>query len=127
MLCRGAKEIFSPHAEMSEVRLNSYKIMWLIAMFDLPTKTKNERHAYAVFRKNLEKDGFVMHQYSVYCRFCASLEARDVHVKRVKSFMPSKGRLSIVTITDKQYSGIINIWGEIEQKVQKRPMQLELF
>lgn len=127
MLCRGAKETFSPHAEMSEVRLNSYKIMWLIAMFDLPTKTKNERHAYAVFRKNLEKDGFVMHQYSVYCRFCASLEARDVHVKRVKSFMPSKGRLSIVTITDKQYSGIINIWGEIEQKVQKRPMQLELF
>lgn len=112
---------------MSEVRLNAYKIMWLIAMFDLPTKTKKERHDYAVFRKSLEKDGFVMHQYSVYCRFCASLEARDVHVKRVKSYMPNKGRLSIITITDKQYSGIINIWGEIEQKVQKRPVQLELF
>ena len=94
---------------MSEVRLNAYKIMWLIAMFDLPTKTKKERHDYAVFRKNLEKNGFVMHQFSVYCRFCASLEARrDVHVKRVKSFMPNKGRLSILTITDKQYSGIIN-------------------
>ncbi len=112
---------------MSEVRLNAYKIMWLIAMFDLPTKTKKERHDYAVFRKKLERDGFIMHQYSVYCRFCASLEAREVHVKRVKSFMPNKGRLSIVTITDKQYSGIINIWGEIEQKVQKKPVQLEFF
>ena len=112
---------------MSEVRLNAYRIMWLIAMFDLPTKTKKERHDYAVFRKNLERDGFVMHQYSVYCRFCASLEAKDVHVKRVKSFMPNKGRLSIITITDKQYSGIINIWGEIEQKVHKKPVQLELF
>ena len=112
---------------MSQVRLNAYKIMWLIAMFDLPTKTKKERHDYATFRKSLAKDGFVMHQYSVYCRFCASLEAREVHVKRVKSYMPSKGRLSIITITDKQYSGIINIWGEIEQKVQKRPVQLELF
>ena len=112
---------------MSDVRLNAYKIVWLIAMFDLPTKTKQERRDYALFRKNLEKDGFVMHQYSVYCRFCASLEAREVHVKRVKSFMPRKGRLSIITITDKQYSGIINIWGEIEQKVQKRPVQLEFF
>ncbi len=112
---------------MSEVRLNAYKIVWLIAMFDLPTKTKKERHDYAVFRKNLERDGFVMHQYSVYCRFCASLEAREVHVKRVKYYMPCKGRLSIITITDKQYSGIINIWGEIEQKVQKKPVQLELF
>lgn len=104
---------------MSEVRLNAYKIMWLIAMFDLPTKTKKERHDYAVFRKNLEKNGFVMHQYSVYCRFCASLEARNVHVKRVKSFMPNKGRLSILTITDKQYSDIINIWGELNKKLRK--------
>lgn len=112
---------------MSEVRLNAYKIMWLVVMFDLPTKTKKERHDYAVFRKNLERDGFVMHQYSVYIRFCASLEAKEVHVKRVKSFMPIKGRLSIISITDKQYSEIINVWGEIEQKVQKKPIQLELF
>lgn len=127
MLRGETKEPFATFVEMSEVRLNAYKIMWLIAMFDLPTKTKKERHDYAVFRKSLERDGFVMHQYSVYCRFCASLEARDVHVKRVRSYMPNKGRLSIITITDKQYSGIINIWGEIEQKVQKRPVQLEFF
>ena len=45
---------------MSEVRLNAYHIMWLIAMFDLPTMTKKERKDAALFRKNLEQDGFVM-------------------------------------------------------------------
>lgn len=112
---------------MSEVRLNAYKIMWIIAMFDLPTTTKQERHDYAVFRKNLERDGFVIHQYSVYMRFCASLESRDIHIKRVRSFMPKKGKLTLITITDKQYSGIITIWGKIEQKLSDKPVQLEFF
>lgn len=112
---------------MSEVRLNAYKIMWLIVMFDLPTTTKRERRDYAIFRKNLESDGFVMHQYSVYMRFCASLEAKEVHVKRVRSFMPDKGKLTIVAITDKQYANIINIWGEIEEKSRSNPLQLEFF
>lgn len=112
---------------MSELRLNAYKIMWLIVMFDLPTTTKRERRDYATFRKNLESDGFVMHQYSVYMRFCASLEAKEVHVKRVRPFMPDKGKLTIVAITDKQYANIINIWGEIEEKSRSNPLQLEFF
>lgn len=112
---------------MSEVRLNAYAIMWLMVMFDLPTTTKKERKNAALFRKNLEKDGFVMHQYSVYMRFCASLEASNVHIKRVRSFIPDVGRVSILSITDKQYSNIINIWGAEEQIVQKKPVQLEFF
>lgn len=127
MLFGGTEKTIVAYAKMSEIRLNAYKIMWLVVMFDLPTTTKKERHDYAWFRKNLERDGFVMHQYSVYMRFCASREAKEVHVKRVRSFMPAKGKLSIIAITDKQYSDIINIWGEIEQKVQKKPIQLEFF
>lgn len=101
--------------------------MWLIVMFDLPTQTKKNKRDSAIFRKNLEKDGFVMHQYSVYLRFCASQEAAEAHIKRVKVFMPEAGKVSILTITDKQYSNIVNIWGKIEQKVQKKPVQLEFF
>lgn len=118
---------FLTYAKVSNVRLNAYKIMWLIVMFDLPTQTKKNKRDSAVFRKNLEKDGFVMHQYSVYLRFCASLEAAEAHIKRVKVFMPEAGKVSILTITDKQYSNIVNIWGKIEQKVQKKPVQLEFF
>lgn len=118
---------FLTYAKVSNVRLNAYKIMWLIVMFDLPTQTKKNKRDSAIFRKNLEKDGFVMHQYSVYLRFCASLEAAEAHIKRVKVFMPEAGKVSILTITDKQYSNIVNIWGKIEQKVQKKPVQLEFF
>ena len=101
--------------------------MWLIVMFDLPTKTKLERKKYALFRKNLEKDGFTMYQYSVYMRYCGSLESAEAHIKRIKGFVPEKGKVSVLTITDKQYSKIINIWGAIEKKAPGKPMQLELF
>ena len=112
---------------MSEVRLNAYRIMWLFVMFDLPTLTKVDKKNSARFRKELEKDGFIMHQWSVYIRYCASLESAKLHIKRIRSFTPSKGLVSILTITDKQYSDIVNIWGAIEKKKAETPMQLEIF
>lgn len=112
---------------MSEIRLNAYRIMWLFVMFDLPTLTKVDKKNSARFRKDLEKDGFIMHQWSVYIRYCASLESAKLHVKRVRSFTPPKGLVSILTITDKQYADIINIWGAIEKKKPEMPMQLEIF
>ncbi len=112
---------------MSYERLNAYHIMWLVVMFDLPVATKKERKEATLFRKNLEKDGFVMHQFSVYIRFCASIENANVHIKRIKSFTPEKGHVSILTITDKQYSNIVHIWGLIEKKSKPQPLQLEFF
>ena len=112
---------------MSEIRLNAYRIMWLFVMFDLPTLTKVDKRNSARFRKDLEKDGFIMHQWSVYIRHCASLESAKLHIKRVRSFTPSKGLVSILTITDKQYADIVNIWGTIEKKKPKTPLQLEIF
>lgn len=112
---------------MSYERLNAYHIMWLIVMFDLPVKLKKDQKAAAQFRKNLEKDGFVMHQFSVYMRYCGSLESVQVHVKRVRSFIPPKGHVTILSITDKQYSNIVNIWGEVEKKARPTPLQLEFF
>ena len=75
----------------------------------------------------MEKDGFTMHQFSVYIRYCGSLESAQVHIKRVKSITPSKGHVSVLSITDKQYSGIIHIWGAVEKKIKPAPMQLEFF
>ena len=112
---------------MSYERLNSYHVMWLFVMFDLPVTTKRERKNATAFRKNLEKDGFVMHQFSVYVRHCGSLESAQVHIKRVRSLSPESGHISIVTITDKQYSNIVNIWGKVEKKARPLPLQLEFF
>jgi CRISPR-associated protein Cas2 len=101
--------------------------MWLFVFFDLPVVKKTERKAAAKFRKNLEKDGFSMMQYSVYVRHCASKESADVHVKRVEKMIPPKGQVSILTITDKQYSKIINFWGAKSDPLPGAPKQLELF
>lgn len=108
-------------------RLNAYRIMWLFVFFDLPTNTKKQRSAAARFRKDLEKDGFTMMQYSVYIRHCPSRENMDVHIKRVRINVPEEGQVSILNITDKQYGDIVNIWGRIEKNLGPVPVQLELF
>lgn len=119
---------------MTLYRLNAYHIMWLFVFFDLPVTTKWERHAATLFRKSLEKDGFSMMQFSVYVRHCGSYESLDVHVKRVKSFVPKFGLVSILSVTDKQYSNIYNFRGEPQnkksnkvRKIVSEPIQLELF
>ncbi len=106
---------------------SAYRIMWVLVFFDLPTDTKQDRKRYANFRKQLIGDGFTMFQFSIYVRHCASRENADVHIKRVKSFIPEHGDVGILCITDKQF-------GEIELyhacKPQKPPtpcQQLELF
>ncbi len=101
--------------------------MWLFVFFDLPTNTKKEKKAYSKFRKNLLSDGFTMMQYSVYVRHCASKESAEVHLKRVQSFVPDKGQISIMQITDKQYGHIINYWGNKSPPKTKPGVQLELF
>ena len=113
---------------MSENRLNAYRIMWLFVFFDLPVVTKKQRKAATLFRKNLMKDGFVMFQYSVYIRHCGSHESMKVHTKRVKLFVPDEGKVSILSVTDKQYGDIVNYWGkkEKENKIITEPVQLEI-
>ncbi len=93
-------------------RLSEYRIMWVLVFFDLPTATKKDKQEYILFRKKLMMDGFYMFQFSIYVRHCASAENASVHVKRVKSFLPSKGHVCIMQITDKQFGAIELFEGE---------------
>lgn len=111
----------------THTRLNAYRIMWLFVLFDLPTNTKKERKAASKFRKDLLNNGFTMMQYSVYTRHCASRESANVHIKRIKSMLPSAGQVSIAQITDKQYENIVNYWGVKTDPLPDQPKQLELF
>ena len=112
---------------MSYDRINAYRIMWLFCLFDLPTNTKIQRKRASDFRKKLVEDGFNMMQYSVYKRHCSSLEACEVHVKRIKAWLPREGLVSILKFTDKQFGDIVSFVGTIPQKQEKVPLQLELF
>ena len=108
-------------------RLNEYRVMWVLVFFDLPTDTKKDRKNYAQFRKNIMKDGFTMFQFSIYTRCCPSRENADVHIKRVKSFLPPKGYIGILCITDKQFGCMELFQSTMIIKVNPDPQQLQLF
>lgn len=112
---------------MSSERISEYRIMWLWVFFDLPTETKADTKAASLFRKNLQKDGFMMFQFSVYLRHCASRENAEVHVKRVKNFLPKHGSVSILYITDKQFATMEVFEGAVVKAKPQEGVQLELF
>lgn len=111
----------------SHEALSAYRIMWLYVMFDLPVETKRQRKMATQFRKNLMKDGFGMHQFSVYIRHCASGEAATVHIERVKNLVPEEGSVSILKVTDKQFGDTIHFVGKKSKPPPRAPQQLEFF
>lgn len=108
-------------------RFSEYRVMWILVLFDLPTETKKDKKAYALFRKNLQRDGFTMFQFSIYVRHCASQENAAVHIKRVKLFLPEYGNVGIICITDKQFANIELFYGKKPLPPEAPGQQLELF
>jgi CRISPR-associated protein Cas2 len=108
-------------------RLNAYRIMWLLIMYDLPTETKTDRRNAQKFRKDIMKDGFDMFLFSKYIRYCASKENAEVHVDRIKRILPPFGTIGILRITDKQF-GDMEVFTN-RKTASKNPViqQLELF
>lgn len=109
------------------MRLNEYRILWVLVFFDLPTETKKERSVASKFRKEIMRDGFAMFQFSIYLRHCSSRENADVHIKRVKNLLPEKGHIGIMTVTDKQFGMMELFYGKKETALPDTPQQLELF
>ncbi|MCL9967741.1 MAG: CRISPR-associated endonuclease Cas2 [Aquirufa antheringensis] len=108
-------------------RLNQYRSMWLFVYFDLPTETRKERKVAADFRKMLIKDGFTMFQYSIYLRFCPSMENTEVHAKRIRKNLPELGKICLMKFTDRQFGMMEIFFGKKAQANEKPPQQLEIF
>ena len=104
-----------------------FRSLWTVVLFDLPTETKSDRHQYARFRKNLLTDGFVMLQYSVYARHCASDESAEVHCRRIKAILPPKGEVRILKITEKQFERMQVYQGTKRTPTEQAPKQLSVF
>ena len=108
-------------------RFSEYRVMWVLVLFDLPTETKKDKKAYADFRKNLQRDGFTMFQFSIYIRHCASKENMIVHMNRIKKIIPYKGKVGMISITDKQFSEMQIFIGKKVAPSETGSLQLELF
>lgn len=113
---------------MKEERFSEYRVMWIFVLFDLPTDTKKERKLAAQFRKDIMGDGFTMFQFSIYVRHCASMENAEVHMKRVRTFVPDTGKICMFTLTDKQFANVETFFGrKCRKPVKPSYVQLELF
>jgi CRISPR-associated protein Cas2 len=101
--------------------------MWVMILFDLPTGTKTQQKAASKFRKDITSYGFNMFQYSIYIRHCPSKENADMHINRVKGILPKYGKITIFSITDKQFGSMETFHGRMEEVVKLAPQQLSLF
>lgn len=91
--------------------------MRMIVFFDLPTETDEDRRNYRRFRKHLINSGFLMMQESVYCKLVLNASVERSVSNSINSNKPPKGIIQLLTITEKQFSGIEYITGESKSEI----------
>ena len=87
--------------------------MWCLVMFDLPVKTKRQRHAATVFRNMLLDMGYGMVQYSVYVRYTPT--------------QSGNGLVRILHISDHQWSTAARFSSGKREIEEETPDFLTLF
>ncbi|MCL2050974.1 MAG: CRISPR-associated endonuclease Cas2 [Lachnospiraceae bacterium] len=87
-------------------------------MFDMPTKTIEDKREYRKFRKFLISEGFLMHQYSVYTKLIINDTATQAMLLRLEKNQPKNGKVSILKVTEKQYARMVYLIGEKNTSVQ---------
>lgn len=95
----------------------SYRYMRMILMFDLPVDTPADKRAYRQFRKFLISEGFIMHQYSVYSKLLLNNTANKALLKRLKKSNPKRGTITLLTVTEKQFSRMVYLFGERDMRI----------
>ena len=91
--------------------------MRVLVFFDLPVVTSENRRAYSKFRKFLLKNGFIMLQESVYCKLALNGTAVNAIIDNVHRNKPQEGLVQLLTVTEKQYSKMDSIIGEMKSEV----------
>lgn len=95
----------------------SYRFMRVLVFFDLPTETSGDRRNYRKFRKFLIKSGFIMLQESVYAKLALNSTQVEQIVTEVKNARPSSGLVQLLSVTEKQFSKMEHISGEIDTDI----------
>jgi len=93
--------------------------------FDLPMVTKNDVRAYNAFRKWLIKQGYIMMQFSIYCKLFGNRDAAAQHVAILKKNVPADGQVRVMMVTEKQYTKIVLLTGSVsnqEETVSADPL-----
>lgn len=91
--------------------------MRVLVFFDLPVLTAAERREYVHFRKFLLKSGFIMLQESVYGKLALNTTAVNAIVSNVKRNKPPEGLVQLLTVTEKQFSRMELIVGDVHSEI----------
>ena len=95
----------------------SYRFMRMILFFDLPSVSKKEKREYQKFVKSLKNKGFIMMQESVYTKLALNPSVANSTLLDLKKKLPPNGQVSMLTITEKQFSSIEHLLGGFETDV----------
>ncbi len=91
--------------------MNKYRNMRMLLLFDLPNIESYEKKEYVKFRKCLIRNGYTMMQFSVYVK-CVNTQSKvEQEVAKIKKFIPTKGNIRIITVTESQYANMYMILG----------------
>ncbi len=90
--------------------------MRIMVFFDLPVATVADRKQYALFRRYLQKSGFIMMQESVYSKLAINERIANGVIERLKANRPPKGLVQVLKITERQYATIEQITGQQRAK-----------
>ena len=108
--------------------MSAFRIMWVLVMFDLPTKNKKDKKCYRWLSQYLKKESYTRLQYSVYAKVFSSANSALHGKKRFKEFIKiniKKGNIRFIMFTDFQFSKMEIIIGE--PSVQEEITQQNLF
>lgn len=101
--------------------------MWVMALFDLPVLTAEERKRATKFREHLLDQGFGMMQFSCYLKFTAGKEQAEALAGKIGAAVPAGGKVDILFFTDRQYETIKSFRGTGQRGRPGKPDQLQLF
>jgi len=95
----------------------SYRYMRVLIMFDLPVATSADRKAYRTFRKFLLSTGFYMMQESIYAKLVLNQTEANKVMTYVRWQKPPEGLVQMLVITEKQFSKMETLVGEVTTEV----------
>lgn len=91
--------------------------MRMILFFDLPSVTTKDTREYNRFLRSIKKMGFIMLQESVYTKLALNPSVVGSSMIELKKILPPEGIISVLTITENQFTSIEHLIGKIETDV----------
>ena len=94
------------------------RFMRVVVIYDLPMTTVRDGQEYRQFHKFLQKNGFIMQQFSFYSKLVLNQTQANATKLALRKALPAKGVVQCLTITEKQYAGIEYMTGKAQSKIE---------